>query len=164
MEEDIKVLEEKIKLNRKDFENEGYHCCFDEETMQLVENLINRNKELEDTLNDLVQVKQDVGSISYTMPSKLAKASIEVLVNSGLKIENEKLKKENIELNDKLQMTKNSIVIGNLDIVEDYIPKSKVREKITQIKMKADYDWLFKYDYKDVIDILQELLQEGDDK
>lgn len=31
----------------------------------------------------------------------------------------EELKKDNINLNDQLQMTKNSVVIGNLDVVED---------------------------------------------
>lgn len=46
----------------------------------------------------------------------------------------------------------------------DYIPKSKVRKKIEQIKMNANYDWLYKYDYQDVTKILEELLQEGDDK
>lgn len=48
------------------------------------------------------------------------------------------------------------------DIKENFISKDKIRKKIEQIKMKADYDWLFKYDYEEVIDILQELLQEGD--
>lgn len=42
----------------------------------------------------------------------------------------------------------------------DYIPKSKVIKKIQQLKMNADYDWKYKYDYQDVIKILEELLEE----
>ena len=86
--------------------------------------------------------------------------------------EYKELIKENIELNDKLQMTKNSVVIGNLNIVEDYIPKSKVREVLdTKYIAMFEGDTEFPDDatimktvkYVKVSDI-EELLQEGDDK
>lgn len=44
------------------------------------------------------------------------------------------------------------------NLLDSYIPKSKVKEKITQLKMNANYDWMYKYDYQDVVKILQELL------
>ena len=49
---------------------------------------------------------------------------------------------------------------GTEVVIEGFIPVSKVQEKIGQIKMSADYDWLFKYDYQDVIKILQELIED----
>lgn len=49
--------------------------------------------------------------------------AIENLINR-----NKELKKENINLNDKLQLTKNSIKIANLDVIENYIPKSKLQK------------------------------------
>ena len=38
--------------------------------------------------------------------------------------------------------------------------KKKIDEKIKIIEMKANLEWFFKYDYEDVIEILQELLEE----
>lgn len=143
MEEDIKMLEwsqQQMRLgNLPDYNQKVYKA---------IENLINRNKELEDTINDLVQVKQDACSISYTMPSKLAKASIEVLVNSGLRIENEKLKNENHDLKEQL---------------ENYIQKSKVKEKIEELEEKLKYYESLKLPdliLKAKIQVLQELLEE----
>ena len=37
------------------------------------------------------------------------------------------------------------------------IPKSKIKAKIEQLKMNANYDWMYKYDYQDVVKMLQEL-------
>lgn len=50
---------------------------------------------------------------------------------------NKELIKENIELNDKLQITKNSIVIGNLDVVDDYTTKlkNKIKEQQKQLNI-----------------------------
>lgn len=68
----------------------------------------------------------------------------------------ENLIKENKELKEKAKNTMK--LIG-----ANYIHKNKVKEKIEVLKMNADYDWIYKYDYKDVIKMLQQLL-EGDDK
>lgn len=43
---------------------------------------------------------------------------------------------------------------------KDTIWKDKIRKKVEQIKMNANYDWMYKYDYQDVTKILQELLEE----
>ena len=68
-------------------------------------------------------------------------------------------------------MTRNSIKIANLDVMEDYIPKSKVRAKIEELIKEADYRTednpkgrihfhTEPCDYQ--IEILQSILQEGD--
>lgn len=67
-----------------------------------------------------------------------------------------------IKLQYKLEVEKIDNKYNQEERDEETIPRYKIREKIKQIKMKADYDWLFKYDYEEVIDILEELLQEGD--
>ena len=66
--------------------------------------------------------------------------------------------KENEELNYKLHSKKIA-----LEIYNRYIPKSKVKDKIEQLKMNANYDWMYKYDYQDVVKMLQELLEEGEE-
>lgn len=100
-----------------------------------------KNKELEEKLNDLVQVKQDVGSITYTMPSKLAKASMELLINSDLKMINKKLQEKIKEQQKQLNIANKKILAqkGQLKVVNtSYIPKSKVKEKIEEYE--KDYD------------------------
>ena len=64
--------------------------------------------------------------------------------------------KENEELNYKLHSKKIA-----LEIYNRYIPKSKIKAKIEQLKMNANYDWMYKYDYQDVVKMLQELLEGG---
>ena len=66
--------------------------------------------------------------------------------------------KENEELNYKLHSKKIA-----LEIYNRYIPKSKIKTKIEQLKMNANYDWMYKYDYQDVVKMLQELLEEGEE-
>ena len=73
---------------------------------------------------------------------------------------------ENINLNDEIQLTRNSVVIGNLDVVEDYIPKSKVKEKIEYYKERKakckDIDIQVRLDIK--IKTYEELLKDKGDK
>lgn len=64
--------------------------------------------------------------------------------------------KENEELNYKLHSKKIA-----LEIYNRYISKSKIKAKIEQLKMNANYDWMYKYDYQDVVKMLQELLNEN---
>ena len=66
--------------------------------------------------------------------------------------------KENEELNYKLHSKKIA-----LEIYNRYISKSKIKAKIEQLKMNANYDWMYKYDYQDVVKMLQELLEEGEE-
>ena len=70
----------------------------------------------------------------------------------------ERALKENEELNYKLHSKKIA-----LEIYNRYIPKSKIKAKIEQLKMNANYDWMYKYDYQDVVKMLQELLEEGEE-
>ena len=65
--------------------------------------------------------------------------------------------KENEELNYKLHSKKIA-----LEIYNRYISKSKIKAKIEQLKMNANYDWMYKYDYQDVVKMLQELLEESE--
>ena len=103
-EEDIKILEEYLKNYTECPEwNDTTDCCINKKEIQAIENLINKNKELEETLKD------------------------------------------NWEFRDKC-----------------YIPKSKIKEKIEELKKKIKYEdnekviiWLHKQ-----IRILQELLEE----
>ena len=105
----------------------------------MIENLIQENKELKEKLNDRVDVKQTANSISFTMPSKVAEKYMEVLDEIALEIENKRLKKL-IEKTEK-----------------DYIPKSKVKEKIEELK---DNCYAESIDFNnELIEILQELLE-----
>ena len=164
MEEAIKVLEELISWKGKNVEIRDYE-------IQAIENLIKGYKELEAKLNDLVQVKQDVGSITYTMPSKLAKASIELLINSDLKMKNKKLQEKIKEQQKQLNIANKKILSqkGQLKVINtSYIPKSKVREKIEKLlehkeNINEKFDKAF-YNLTDIIEfeikVLEELLQD----
>ena len=48
MEEDINILENAIKCNKKQFEEIGVHILLQDDEMKAIENLINRVKELEE--------------------------------------------------------------------------------------------------------------------
>jgi hypothetical protein len=65
--------------------------------VELVLNLIQKQEkeidQLNQVLNDRVDVKQTADSISFTMPSKVAEASMKVLEESALTIENKRLSK-----------------------------------------------------------------------
>lgn len=101
-------------LKRKDF-------CDEVENIA-IENLIQENKELKEKLNDRVDVEQTANSISFTMPSKVVEKYMEVLDETALEIENKRLKKL-IEKTEK-----------------DYIPKSKVKEKIEELNKQLEED------------------------
>lgn len=68
------------------------------------------------------------------------------------------LEKHNINLSEQLQMAKGGMIIANLDAVGDFIPKSKIKEKI------EEWDKSIKWNNTDdryyAIKILQELLEE----
>ena len=65
--------------------------------VEIVLNLIQKQEkeidQLNQVLNDRVDVKQTADSISFTMPSKVAEASMKVLEESALVIENKRLSK-----------------------------------------------------------------------
>mgnify|MGYP007069864801 CR=1 FL=1 len=142
----------------------------------IIHGRIDELKRIKEKLNDLVQVKQDVGSITYTMSSKLAKASMELLINSDLKMKNKKLQEKIKEQQKQLNIANKKILSqkGQLKVVNtSYIPKSKVREKIEEYEeLVKDFEEYWSKDprqfkkekcvdyYK--IEALKELLQEGE--
>lgn len=104
-----------------------------------------------------------------------------VLILNALKYYQDKLNKENLRLNNITLFARNIDIIGNIITIKeklqnlnDYIPKSKVEEKINQFKIIRDeilkmekdlkrpsitYD-LIRNDYCEKL--LQELLEEND--
>ena len=52
MEEDIKILENAIRCNKKQFEELGVHIILQDDEIQAIENLINRVKELEEAIKE----------------------------------------------------------------------------------------------------------------
>lgn len=73
MEEDIKILEERIKKSRQLFEEVGSHIFLSEETITAIEKLINRVKELEESEQYLYDAYQDAGKKMFEYSEKLEK-------------------------------------------------------------------------------------------
>lgn len=62
MEEDIKHLEKRIDLNRQMYLEFGRLLSLDEETVNAIENLINKNKELEKVIE---QMQKEIIQATY---------------------------------------------------------------------------------------------------
>lgn len=74
MEEDINILENAIKCNKKQFEEIGVHILLQDDEMKAIENLINRVKELEHQNNILKEKNQDYKCNYNTMAEQKEKA------------------------------------------------------------------------------------------
>ena len=126
MEEDTKILEELIN-EYKDYFCGNYNIINDMGLklahIEAIENLIKRNKELQEALKDEIQCFNKMKDIAET------------------------LRKENVEY-----------IIQNRQYELNYIPKSKVREKIEELE-KGNKNTFIR---GEKILVLQELLQEGD--
>ena len=118
MEEELKRIECLIERCNQCKLNACITCdiCWSE--VQAIENLLARNKELEEEVDSLVKQYEHQGAI---------------MVNEYMLLS---------------------------QIKELFVPKIKIRQQINQIKMNAEYDCIYKYDDREVIDILQELMEE----
>ena len=148
MEEDIKILE---KLLERFHEPCYGHICPTElyiEEVEAIENLINRNKELEEL--------DKTNTIMLNAEIERNK-ELEELARGFEKIRDLKVPANTDFI---IVMKENYLPY----ILTDYIPKSKVREKIEYYKNKGIKDDYNKCFYDIYANTLQELLQEGDDK
>lgn len=145
MEEDIKVLEEIIEINKK----YGIDICINRDEIQAIENLIARNKELEEE------------NIKYER------------ANDYLQTLNHKYYEDNVTLlrkNGNVEILSDDIHFKYIDDVNNYIPKSKVREKIDELEKEIeekqenclDFTLMHEHeiDTNAIIKVLQELLEE----
>jgi len=145
MEEDIKVLEEfkeELKIQYMDL-----IVCDEEKLIQAIENLIKRNKELEDIFNyekdKRIEVENKNKELEeYKKYAELTKISCctaqncEALNNAIREgIENQKLREHIEEQQKQLNIANKKILSqkGQLKVVNtSYIPKSKVIKKIEE--------------------------------
>ena len=148
--EDIKVLEE-----FKDYIVYHNNIILSYETTinlsKAIENLIKRNKEQKEHIENINKRNSNQRIQNDLLQKKIKE--LEELARGFEKIRDLKVPADTDFI---IVMKENYLPY----ILTDYIPKSKVREKIEQIKMNANYDWIYKYDYQDVTKILQELLEE----
>lgn len=97
----------------------------------------------------------DITGLCLTLAKELCNAFINILS------EYKRVLKENNRLEKQVEYDKTHIYTPQT-IELNFISKSKIKAKIEQLKMNANYDWMYKYDYQDVVKILQELLEEGE--
>lgn len=108
MEEDIKILESYLDRNTQLFEDYGDTAIIQDKEIQAIENLIKGYRELEEKLDN----------------SRKA---------------NELLNKTNNELRLEIRTTYSKVVndiISKFNLGDDYIPKSKVQEKLEELDKK----------------------------
>ena len=145
MEEDLKILEENIN-------NGTIYCLCGNTINKAIENLIKGYKELEEYQHKVNQILNlDDDNLNIVLVDNCQK---------GLKKCVTEFERENQSYRD---------YFGTPPCYDNanYIPKSKVREKIEELRYKQreniknlEYD----YEINKVILSLKELLQEGDDK
>lgn len=163
MEEDIKILEDKIKISRDLFNDYGTHNYLKEPEMQMIENLIARYKELEEEKeldngmrqlfeNDMLGYikgyedgRNGTTGLAYKVGKQFADYTLTLRLN---------------------QYKEDYIKARNL--LEDSISKSKVKEKIKKLKEEAKSERVLPLEiieeqnrninYK--IEVLQELLED----
>lgn len=56
MEEDIKILENAIKCNKKQFEELGVHILLQDDEMKAIENILNRLEQDERVINKAIEI------------------------------------------------------------------------------------------------------------
>lgn len=146
MEEDIKILEEfidnykEVQEKYKDDEIQAEierSCYFEEIPATAIENLIARNKELEED------------NIKYER------------ANDYLQALNRKYYEDNVTLlrkNGKVDILADNIHFKYIDMVENYIPKSKVKEIIQ--KYYDEYEKEKEYRYTGDVEDEQQVLRE----
>ena len=141
MEEDIKILERVCQCRRFSGVYTDVECIF-----KAIENLIARNKELEE------QIQRKEGIIKH-------------LQNS-----NEKYYEDNVRLlrkNGHIDILSDNLHYKYWDDIKNYIPKSKVKEKIEEYKQEdlEIYDTdsedvrIAKYEQRAILEVLQELME-----
>lgn len=130
----IEILENAIKCNKKQFEEIGTHILLQDDEMKAIENLIKENKEL----------KEYKKIAELTKISCCTAQNCEAL-NNAIKngLENEKLLQKNKELKEKVNRQQEQLNIANKKILaqkgqlkvvnNSYIPKSKIKEIIYPI-------------------------------
>ena len=170
MEEDIKVLEELLNYDFNQLSKEEY---------QAIENLIAKNKELEEKTKTLKSLSNAYNRLwiakceEYnSLERKIEKIEelnipVETLIAEFNRLED--LEDDREQLNDYIKDLQKKLTnaIEIKYIHKDYIPKSKVRKKIEELE--KEYDQFVEWDREDdcmitreIIEILEDLLQEGD--
>lgn len=162
-EEDIKNLNEIIELCEEEINNndENVTAILDLTDLKSLRNLINRNKELEEIKDEAIN------TCFYTWNDDVELLCRKLAKYGYITIDKEKNEyispfKDNPNLEESKDICED---------ISDYIPKSKVEEKIEELKQEGNYKTienpkgrvhfqLEPCDYK--IQVLEELLQEGE--
>ena len=180
MEEDIKHLEKRIDLNRQMYLEFGRLLSLDEETVNAIENLINKNKELEKENEELKEYNMTYKRIlgladnriyrkkyleerRKEQPNLLYPDSDEIYRRYyELKQENEKLKTKLLNILEAQKVIK----VETLSYIkENYITIQKIKNKIELLEEKAKNEQnaqVLVQLYKQ-IKVLHELLDESEE-
>lgn len=152
--EDIKILEN-LKENVALFSG-GWQPILKQEEKQAIENLINRNKELEEENKIYKNIKHlmDNEILGYMEGYRAGRDGITGIAKVG----------ENYEkyiLNIRLNQYKQSYIKVR-ELLDDSIPKTKIKEKIEELEMKSKKETLSVsfWVIQSKIRVLQELLEE----
>ena len=141
MEEDIKNLSEIIELCEEEINNndENVSAILDLTDLKSLRNLIKEYKNLKEIEENH---RKENGELREQVKE--------------LEEENKKLKTM-----DGLNIFELGKESSGQRIEYDYIPKSKIKEKIEELKENGYWNYLEERDLETTIDVLQELLEEG---
>ena len=142
MEENIKVLEELINKCKECKFATCEQCEINWKQVQAIENLIKRNKELEEKVN---KYEKQI-DLEWVENNYIEKSKYDEVIKRNKELEN------------------TTLLISPYYVTENYIPKSKVREFFEKSKVVKNESKDKTYLLIDVSELNEELLQERDDK
>lgn len=177
---DIEILEEFIKYFEAEATQRKYRrnisITVGEDDIEAIENLIQRNKDLEQILELMSKSLDNISYDQIPIAIEELKFKLQDLeqIEKEHKEENGRLREENINLKEKIIRQQEQLNIANkkmlaqkgqLKVVNNsYIPISKLKEKMELLREDIQYSAnpLSIDNSKYAIEVLQELLEESD--
>lgn len=151
MEEDIKILEQFLVGNKycEGCEEKCVDCYIEYKEVQAVANLLTRykqleqeNKKLQESHDYIFDAYQDAGNKMFDYQEENENLKQSLIINKNLYEEvcnkNKELEEENKKLNNANKTYINAIQNITPVLMNDYVDKSLIKEKIEELKVERD--------------------------
>jgi hypothetical protein len=128
MEEDIKVLEERVKKSRQLFEEVGSHMFLNEEIITIIENLLNAYKKIDKDYEELEQAYE-----------KLKEENEQLKVNEEILMKTKGCLNEDNSTNCRVLESLNYGIRAYEKTLKNSIPISVIQNKKRELEKKKEY-------------------------
>ena len=168
IEEDVKILKNAIKCNKKQFENLGTHILLQDDEQEAIEHIL---AEREQMLKEKQDDKQDIKDFQNALNEENLRCANYAIENNEFKKRIQELEEENRKFKTIDYLYKIDSDENRCDIKKIYfewldsIPKQKVKDKIEKLRYDIELgNCRYPYIEEHKIEILEELLEGDYDK